>query len=160
MNSTRSVGQACLDDHSQLLALLVEANKHAAKVSDQILLSQLPLLTTDELAQMLQDPQQCLLVVREQDKLLAALIGQCQYRAATRWRKAVTSGYLEELIVAKQHRQQGLAKLLIEAFSHWAKDRGADRLELHVWAENSGAIACYQALGLKAEQLLMSQSID
>ena len=47
-------------------------------------------------------------------------------------------------------RRQGTAQALLRALAGWARERGADVLNLHVTATNAPAIALYERLGFRA----------
>ena len=47
-------------------------------------------------------------------------------------------------------RRQGTARVLLRALAGWARERGADVLNLHVVATNAPAIALYERLGFHA----------
>jgi ribosomal protein S18 acetylase RimI-like enzyme len=47
-------------------------------------------------------------------------------------------------------RRQGTAQALLRVLAGWARERGADVLNLHVTATNAPAIALYERLGFRA----------
>jgi len=53
--------------------------------------------------------------------------------------------------VAKGYRGLGIGTRLIEAMLAWAREKGLRRIELKVFARNSGAIALYERLGFVKE---------
>lgn len=55
--------------------------------------------------------------------------------------------HLEDLIVTKSHRKQGIGKLLLERLIYKCKDEKLRRLEWNVLDWNSGAIAFYENVG-------------
>jgi ribosomal-protein-alanine N-acetyltransferase len=56
-------------------------------------------------------------------------------------------GYVVTLNVAPEYRRNGLARALLGALERRARMAGAGRMELHVSAENDGAIQFYQRSG-------------
>ena len=52
--------------------------------------------------------------------------------------------------VAPAVRRQGTAQALLRVLAGWARERGADVLNLHVTATNAPAIALYERLGFHA----------
>ena len=52
--------------------------------------------------------------------------------------------------VAPTVRRQGTARALLRVLAGWARERGADVLNLHVTATNAPAIALYERLGFRA----------
>jgi putative acetyltransferase len=55
------------------------------------------------------------------------------------------------LMVAKSHRRQGVGSALLEAAVEWARSRGVQKLELHVFPHNEGAIRLYEQFGFEQE---------
>jgi len=52
--------------------------------------------------------------------------------------------------VAPTVRRQGTARALLRVLAGWARERGADVLNLHVTATNAPATALYERLGFHA----------
>jgi ribosomal protein S18 acetylase RimI-like enzyme len=81
------------------------------------------------------DPDLCVLAVSKSGT--AAGFAQC-------W----TSGFVEDLAVARQWRRRGLGRcLLLEVFARFAR-RGMPHVDLKVRAGNIGALALYHSLGM------------
>jgi putative acetyltransferase len=55
------------------------------------------------------------------------------------------------LMVAKSHRRRGVGSALLEAAVEWARSRGVQKLELHVFPHNEGAIRLYELFGFEQE---------
>ena len=55
------------------------------------------------------------------------------------------------LMVAKSHRRQGIGWALLEQAVGWARAGGVQKLELHVFPHNVGAIAMYERFGFERE---------
>ena len=64
---------------------------------------------------------------------------------------AVSNGLLcyESVITDPRRRRQGLARRIVAALADWGRDQGADGACLQVIADNTPAIALYDAFGLK-----------
>jgi ribosomal-protein-alanine N-acetyltransferase len=60
---------------------------------------------------------------------------------------------LESVAVAPEVRGSGLGSALISAVTAWAREHGADRIELEVRASNVRAIRLYERAGLRREGL-------
>lgn len=52
---------------------------------------------------------------------------------------------LNDLVVARDARSQGIGSMLLGAAKRWARDRRLEYLELNVLAQNSSAIALYES---------------
>ena len=57
------------------------------------------------------------------------------------------------LMVAADHRREGVGRLLLESAIAWARDAGVRKLELHVFPWNEPAIGLYEAVGFEREGL-------
>jgi L-phenylalanine/L-methionine N-acetyltransferase len=55
------------------------------------------------------------------------------------------------LMVAASHRRQGIGRALLERTVEWARANGVRKLELHVFAHNTPAIALYESFGFVQE---------
>ncbi|MGF1481294.1 MAG: GNAT family N-acetyltransferase [Cyanophyceae cyanobacterium] len=59
------------------------------------------------------------------------------------------------LYVLPEHRQQGIAKALLQQAQQWAKARGDRQIGLQVFPHNQPALNLYQRLGFQTHSLLM-----
>jgi RimJ/RimL family protein N-acetyltransferase len=57
------------------------------------------------------------------------------------------------LMVARDFRRRGAGRALMEAAEDWARKVGVQKIELHVFPHNVGAIALYEQLGYVREGL-------
>ncbi len=55
------------------------------------------------------------------------------------------------LMVAASHRRRGIGRALLEAAVDWARETEVQKLELHVFPSNEGAIALYEGFGFVRE---------
>lgn len=55
------------------------------------------------------------------------------------------------LMVAAEHRRQGIGRMLLEAAIEWARRAGVRKLELHVFPWNEPAIRLYESVGFERE---------
>lgn len=83
------------------------------------------------------DAEDRLVVVQRDIDLVAAATFQLVFDTVDLHRVMVRPGY----------RGLGLAQQLVAAGSHWAQDRGADRMLLEVRHDNSAALGLYGRLG-------------
>lgn len=66
---------------------------------------------------------------------------------------------MDNLCVHADYRKHGAGKLLFTETLARAKRRGAEKLELQVWAFNEGAIRFYESLGMTVRSLVMETMI-
>ena len=67
----------------------------------------------------------------------------------------LTTLYLDDLCVDEKARGKHIGKALFEYVKAFAKEAGCHNVTLHVWECNPGAMAFYQALGLKPQYTSM-----
>ncbi len=73
--------------------------------------------------------------------------------------KGLKNVCLDNLYVRPRFRHQGIASELYRAVESWAKELGAKRVELHVWAFNEAALTAYQAWGMKPQRYVLEKEI-
>lgn len=61
--------------------------------------------------------------------------------------------HVEVLAVSPAARGQGIARALMDAAESWARDQGARRISLNVWAQNERARGLYEHLGYVPETM-------
>lgn len=55
------------------------------------------------------------------------------------------------MMVARQHRRQGIGGRLLDESLRWARERALHKVDLQVWPHNAAAIALYRSRGFTAE---------
>lgn len=68
-------------------------------------------------------------------------------------------GYLGFMYVAPAHRGQGLNKIMLEALSHWCREKGLQTLYLDVYASNASALRAYEKAGFQANLVEMKMDL-
>lgn len=61
-------------------------------------------------------------------------------------------GWLHHLAVAKSHRRQGIARLLVQTAESELKRLGCPKVNLQVRSTNASVVAFYQSLGYSVEE--------
>ncbi|MDG2461745.1 MAG: GNAT family N-acetyltransferase [Luminiphilus sp.] len=67
---------------------------------------------------------------------------------------------LYDLYVVEGARRQGIARLLMNAASAWAKRQGAARLDLETARDNAAGQTLYRSLGYKLDEVFLKFSLD
>ena len=67
---------------------------------------------------------------------------------------------LYDLYVLESTRRQGVAKALMSAASHWAREQGAARLDLETARDNTAGQALYRNLGYTLDEVFLKFSLD
>lgn len=68
--------------------------------------------------------------------------------------------YISDLAVTHGFRFRGYGRTLMKHAIDWAKEHGADAIELNVWALNKDAISFYKRLGFETVQRRMSYRLE
>ena len=72
------------------------------------------------------------------------IVGMCSIQTLISTTEGGVVGLLEDLIVATDYRQQGIASSMIDAAFNWSKMQGLKRLQLLADKNNALALAFYQ----------------
>ena len=67
---------------------------------------------------------------------------------------------LYDLYVLENARRQGVARALMNAASHWAREQGAARLDLETARDNAAGQALYRDLGYTLDEIFLKFSLD
>ena len=68
--------------------------------------------------------------------------------------------YIDDLCVEETCRGRGVATALYRHTAAWAKENGCSHISLNVWCGNDGAMAFYEAMGLRPRHIMMEQSLE
>jgi ribosomal protein S18 acetylase RimI-like enzyme len=82
----------------------------------------------------------CMLVAGMQDVVVGSLSVQVHYDVGSLG-----------MMVARQHRRQGIGGRLLDEGLGWARERGVHKVNLEVWPHNAAAIALYRSRGFTVE---------
>ena len=63
--------------------------------------------------------------------------------------------FIYDIVVEEAHRRKGHGRAMLAAVDRLAKDMGADKVALHVFGDNPGAIALYRSAGYRVTDLTM-----
>jgi ribosomal protein S18 acetylase RimI-like enzyme len=147
-------------DFGQLVALFAEENRfHAELVPDYIQATD-DILTKAELHEFISSVDTHLFVCEAESQLVGAVIVSIRKRKEDRWNRPLETAYIEDLIVSARARRIGAGKCLMTEAIAWARTKGVDSIELHVWHSNSGAIRFYESLGFTTIQHRMKSQIS
>ena len=74
-------------------------------------------------------------------------IGMATAQLVVSTAEGALSAWVEDVIVAKDHRGRGLGRALVKAALNWASGQGATRAQLLVDVHNTAALHFYEKLG-------------
>lgn len=69
------------------------------------------------------------------------------------------TAYIDDIFVCPEYRRKGLAKKIYEELERRAKEQGAKRIDLMVWAFNEPALELYQSLGMKPQRYIFEKTL-
>ncbi len=109
-----------------------------------------------QLAQLLNDPNQPVFVYEQDGQILGHLF--CQFQEAQgNVLEPVKTLFIDDLCVSSSARGQGLGEKFIDFARGYAKEQGCYNLTLDVWADNAGAVRFYERLGLEPQKMRMEE---
>jgi len=148
------------EDFAGLLRLFTEENLfHASLVPESVNVAE-PVLTPEELLDLLEDESIHLLVADVEGEVAGAVLAAAVSQEPDRWLPARRYAYVREIAVAGDRQGQGVGRLLMQAVCDWAASRGMTEVELHVWEKNRGAIDFYESLGYETARRIMRLVLD
>ena len=105
----------------------------------------------------LNDPNMLMLGAFENDELLGIA-------SATLWNKSgmiegIKTVCLDNIYVLPEARRKGIAKSLFAEVESWGKQKGAVRLDLHVWGFNKNAISMYEAMAMTPQRYVFEKDL-
>ncbi len=83
----------------------------------------------------------------------AGVIGMVSAQLVISTAVGAPSAWIEDMVIAPSYRGQGLGKQLLAAAADWARQQGAQRLQLLADADNAPALGFYQHLGWQSTRL-------
>ena len=111
----------------------------------------------DRLCVMIESPGYALLVAEDEQGQVAGLLTMSQ--RWTLWHRG-RCALVEELVVDRAARRQGVGRALIQAALDWARAQGCSEVEISTEPDNSGAQAFYRKLGFESTALLLEYEMD
>jgi len=102
------------------------------------------------LAMMLENPLGCILVAEAKGKVVAMCSGQLTVSTA----EGGPSLLVEDVVVREEFRGRSIGRQLMEQIGLWARENGADRLQLLADRNNLSALSFYEKLGWQTTQLI------
>lgn len=110
----------------------------------------------EELLKAIRSRKNLFLVAEENHKILGVVDGcmdsHCKYYVQK-------VGYLAHLCVDKNHRKQGIGKLLIDAFAEKMSEQGAKFIKLCAFRNNQPAVSLYEKEGFQEYSVYYTKRI-
>ena len=106
----------------------------------------------DAFLQVISEPDCLMIGAFEETKMLGLI-------RASVWREKTVSVCVDNLFVNPASRRRGIASALMKAVDDWAREKEAQRIELHVWDFNRDALFLYQKLGMTPQRYILEKEL-
>ena len=116
-------------------------------------------LPVEAIERILRSPHESILVAEEQGAIVGLVHVQIHETPPLPIMTPRRRAHIDNIVVARTMRRRGLGRLLMDAASSWARDRGADEIVLTVWAGNDEAERFYEALGFHRVNQVLGRSL-
>lgn len=143
-----------------ILRLLAQVGQVHAKGRPDIFRGDALKYSAADLEVLLQDKDRPVLVAVEEEKVLGYAF--CIDKEVKDNPVLADSNelYVDDLCVEENLRGKGVGTRLYEAVVALAKERGASRVTLNVWAFNARALAFYEKCGMKPQRIFMETDLE
>lgn len=145
-----NVRSAAPDDIAAIVGLLREGDEHH-RPFDRLAFRQEEASDPDTsfLLSSMEDADALLLVAEHEGEVVAFVRACLSEKTQTRLRRAMRSAMIEELVVSETARRRGHGSALMDRAWAWAREGGAERVTLRVYAANTAAVRLYEELGYR-----------
>lgn len=106
-------------------------------------------------ADRLEDPDAVVLVASD-PAVVGYLVGTFS-APSDMW--TVARAELVSMYVRESHRTQGIGTRMVDAFTEWAKGRGATRLHVTAYATNNSALHLYHSRGFTPNSITLNKDL-
>jgi GNAT superfamily N-acetyltransferase len=103
--------------------------------------------------------RQARVLVAEEDGVIVAYVSGMIADITTEMFQPLRSGLLADIYVSEPYRRLGVGRNLVERLCLWFRDQGVSHFEWHVSAENSVALAFWEAIGGETTILRMRANV-
>lgn len=105
--------------------------------------------TKEQLEEKLDRENEIIFCAVEDEKVLGYVFGVFEHVGENTCFNEDNSLYIDDFCVDKDHQGQKIGKRLYDFVRGYAKEKGFDRVTLHVWECNGGAKLFYDSLGFE-----------
>ncbi|MFC3928094.1 N-acetyltransferase family protein [Streptococcus caprae] len=154
-----TIRQATVADIPALESLLQDVLQVHHAVRPDIFKAQGQKFSSQELEEMLADPDKPILVYEKEGQILGHLFCQIQ-EAKGACLEPMKTLFVDDLCVAESARGQKIGEQLYQYALLFARKNGCKNITLDVWNANGGALNFYQRQGMQAQKTRMEQLID
>ena len=146
------------NDYEDLCALSEQGDRlHREQLPHLFHKPEGPVREWEYIQKLLEDTTTALLVAEWGDKLVGYVNVMLLQSSSNPLLKPRHYAVVDNLIVDEGHRRQGVGSALMERAEAWAKEKGAESVELNVYHFNETAQALYQQLGYEVVSSKLSK---
>lgn len=143
-------------DYEQVDILMGQVHKLHLKNRPDLYMDVEHVYSYEEFQDMLQNDGVISILAEENGKVLGICFVSMRNR--TCMVKRLTA-YMDDLCVDQECRGRGIGRQLFQHAEFLAREKGAERLDLMVWAFNEKAKEFYESLGLKPQRYIYEKQL-
>lgn len=158
---TFAIREATPEDYAAINELTREEDSlHASSRPDVFVNPPVRTLSTEQLDELRGAPDSALVVAEAEGTVVGfTLVVEHARDPSIKLFLAPKFVTLRDLVVTSSHRRRGIGAALVRSAEAWAREHGAERLELTVWEFNADAIEFYRSLGYDTDHRRMSRTL-
>jgi ribosomal protein S18 acetylase RimI-like enzyme len=107
-----------------------------------------PALPAEYFDELLASARGTLIVAEEEARIVGFAVCETRWARSSSMLVPQITAVIEQIVVTKAMRGQGIGQALFDGCAVWAKGNGAAVLTLQVWEFNADAIAFYERRGM------------
>ena len=156
MREIRKMNKSDIDG---VMKLLYQVNQVHADARPDLFKSGGIKYTREDLLEKVDREDEIIFVLTEEDDVKGYIFGQFEETIESNSVYGKKTFYIDDLCVDENMRRMHVATDLYNYVRDYAKDKGFDRITLHVWEGNPGAKKFYEDMGMKPMYIAMEDSL-
>lgn len=154
------IRKATVADFEGVNSIFAKENRFHANLLPKVFRILEPIITRAWLEEVLANPDKILFVAEKKDEIVGIQLLCMRTNPDDPIFKEHCYAYVDELAVAKEHRRQGVGRLLVKKAKQWAIKQGVKEIQLDVWETNQGALNFYEKIGYKTIKRRLKYDIE
>ncbi len=156
-----SIRSAATSDYEAICLLYEQLDQlHRTAWPDLYADAQPPSRSREFLQRIIADGNSSMLVAECQGTVAGLIYGNVLKASTTPTLRLQAFATIQELIVQEARRGMGIGRALYEAWARWARQKGAEAIQLSVASFNESAIRFYLKLGFKEQLKVMFLEVE
>lgn len=144
------------EDYAEVDRLMAQVHKIHVQGRPDLYINVEHIYSMDEFEKMVENEDMITVLAEEDEKTVGICI--ISMRAKTCMVKCRTA-YMEDLCIDEICRGKGIGKAMFLYAKEKAKEMGAERLDLMVWAFNENALKFYEEMGMKPQRYIYEEHL-